>query len=104
MSRDIKQRYRSECGHSLHGRRPTHLVKQILGFTLALLLLTTPIPALVWDKPGHRVVATLATNLLTADARAQLAALLDPGLTLADISTWADDIRPSRPNTGPGTT
>ncbi len=48
-----------------------------------------------------RVVATIATTLLTAQAQAQVASLLDPGTTLADISTWADDIRPSRPNTGP---
>jgi len=27
--------------------------------------------------------------------------LLDPGTTLADISTWADEVRSSRPNTGP---
>ncbi len=45
--------------------------------------------------------ATLATTLLTAEAQAQVADILDPGATLADISTWADEVRPSRPNTGP---
>ncbi len=48
-----------------------------------------------------RVEATLTTTLFTAEARPQVAALLDPGTTLADISTWADDIHHSRPNTGP---
>ncbi len=48
-----------------------------------------------------RVVATIAMTLLTCEAQAQNADFLDPGTTLADISTWADDIRPSRPNTAP---
>jgi hypothetical protein len=47
------------------------------------------------------VVATLASTLLTPEAQAEVAALLDSGTTLADIATWADDIRVSRPNTGP---
>lgn len=64
-------------------------------------LLTAPIPAHAWRKAGHRVVATLATTLLTAEAQAQVTSLLDPGVTLADISSWADGIRPSRPTTGP---
>ncbi len=68
---------------------------------LTCLLLAAPTPALAWGKAGHRVVATLATTLLTIEAQAQVAALLDPGATLVDISTWADDIRPSRLNTGP---
>jgi len=64
-------------------------------------LLAAPIPGLAWGKAGHRVVATTATTFLTAQAQSQVADLLDPGTTLADISTWADDIRPGRPNTGP---
>jgi len=85
-----------------------HLPLALRGFGLGagavavlLALLFSALPAAAWRKAGHHVVATLATTLLTTEAQAQLAILLDPGTTLADISTWADDIRPSRPNTGP---
>ena len=60
---------------------PTHLT-----IPLALLL-TTPIPSLASGKAGHRVVAVVATTLLTTEVQAQISNLLDPGLTLADIST-----------------
>ena len=70
-----------------------------LAVLLALLLI--PLPVAAWGKAGHRAVATLATTLLSAEAQAQVATLLDPGTTLADISTWVDEVRPSRPNTGP---
>jgi len=66
-----------------------------------LVLLLIPLPALAWGKAGHRVAATIATTLLTAEAQAHVANLLDPGTALADISTWADDIHASRPNTCP---
>ena len=65
------------------------------------LCLAIPTPALAWGKAGHRVVATLAMSLLTPDARSQVTDFLGPQVTLAEISTWADEVRPSRPNTGP---
>jgi hypothetical protein len=43
-----------------------------------------PPSALAWGKAGHRVVATLATNLLTPEATFQIVDLLGPGVTLAD--------------------
>jgi hypothetical protein len=46
-------------------------------------------------------VASLGEDLLTPEARRELTTLLDPGTTLADVSTWADEVRASRPNTGP---
>ena len=101
VGRDVKQRYRSEGGVTPSmPRRSMHVVKQVIGLGLALTL-AGPIPTLAWGKAGHRVVATIATTLLTGEARAQVADLLDPGTTLADISTWADEVRPSRPNTAP---
>ena len=75
--------------------------RKALAITVALTLLASPSPALAWGKAGHRVVATLATSLLTPEARSQFADLLGPNVTLAAISTWADEIRSSRPNTGP---
>ncbi len=65
------------------------------------LVLASPPPALAWGKAGHRVVATLAASLLTPAARTQVTDLLGSGVTLAQIATWADEVRASRPNTGP---
>ena len=73
----------------------------LLTFGVLVLLTASAPPAFAWGKAGHRVVATLATSLLTPEAQNQVADLLGPGVTLADIATWADDVRPSRPNTGP---
>jgi len=52
-----------------------------LAVLLALLLI--PLPVAAWGKAGHRAVATLATTLLSAEAQAQVATLLDPGTILA---------------------
>ena len=66
-----------------------------------VLVLAFPPPAFAWGKAGHCVVATLASSLLTPEARSQVADLLGPNVALAAIATWADEVRSSRPNTGP---
>lgn len=63
---------------------------------LALLLgLGMPFAAQAWGGKGHHVVAHIAEHHLTAAARARVDALLalEPGATLASISTWADENR-----------
>ena len=40
-------------------------------------------------------------SLLTPNARSQVADFLGPGVTLAEIATWADEVRRSRPKTAP---
>ena len=44
---------------------------------------------------GHRLIAALADQQLSVQARSEIAWLLaiEPGATLASISTWADDTR-----------
>jgi hypothetical protein len=67
-----------------------HLVR------LALALLSaTPSVALAWGSEGHQRIAEVAADLLTPAARAEALRLLalEPGSTLASISTWADEIR-----------
>ena len=71
------------------------------GSCALVLCFACPPPALAWGKAAHRVVATLAMSLLTPDARTQIADLLGPNATLAEISTWADQVHSSRQNTGP---
>ena len=48
-----------------------------------------------WGVEGHQVIATLAEQQLTAAARQEVARLLalEPGETLASVSTWADEHR-----------
>jgi hypothetical protein len=44
-------------------------------------------------------VALVAATLLTPAAQSQVAQLLGPTTTLAEVATWADDIRKERPQT-----
>ncbi len=64
-----------------------------------LLIFSHPISAFAWGGIGHRVVARIAEQHLTPKARQEINKLLQPGETLASISTYADEIRNSRPDT-----
>ena len=58
-------------------------------------------PARGWGRLGHRVAAKIAEARLTPAARAAVASLLEPGESLADVSTWADEVRRDIPESGP---
>ncbi|HWE39714.1 MAG TPA: S1/P1 nuclease [Isosphaeraceae bacterium] len=58
-------------------------------------------PAGAWGRLGHRAAARLAMSRLTPEAKKAVAELLEPGETLADASTWADEVRRDRPKTAP---
>ncbi len=55
-------------------------------------------PGWAWGQQGHRIVGIVAEAYVTPDARAQLESLLG-GASLAEISNWADEVRPDRPET-----
>jgi hypothetical protein len=57
----------------------------------AYLLLGLARPALAWGRMGHRASARLAESRLSPQARAIIRDLLEPGESLADASTWADE-------------
>jgi hypothetical protein len=59
--------------------------------------------AWAWGPDGHRIVARIAEDRLTAKARAGVTALLAPGQSLADnyVCNWPDYIRDDQPETGP---
>jgi len=80
---------------------------------IALLLL--PRSTWGWGCRGHQIVALIADKQLTAEARAGVESLIgDPGTVtdiprscsttglppIAHVSTWADDVRNARPDTG----
>lgn len=58
--------------------------------TVCLALLATP--AFAWGQNGHRVTGAIAEQHLTPSARRQVRALLGVE-TLAEASTWADEMR-----------
>ncbi len=70
-------------------------------FPILTLGLSCPLPAFAWGSVGHQVIANLAFAQLTPSARTQVDRLLslEPGATLASLSTWADEHR--NPATGP---
>jgi len=69
-----------------------------LGFAA---LLSTPTPAHAWGSEGHHIAAEIAEQFLEPSTAHQVRELLaiDNETTLAQASTWADEIRPQRPET-----
>jgi hypothetical protein len=67
----------------------------------ALLCLGGIVPAFGWGPEGHSLVARLAAARLTPAAAARVAEILGPGTTLASISSWADQVRRARTESGP---
>lgn len=52
-----------------------------------------------WGRTGHRLVARLAAERLTPEARDEVRDLLGKS-SLASIASWGDEIRSQRPETG----
>ncbi len=72
-----------------------------LGLAFAVIPAATPAPAPQrWGELGHRTIARTAELQLSGDARRAARRLLG-GQSLAEVSTWADQIREKRPATGP---
>jgi nuclease S1 len=66
-----------------------------------LIAVQSATPALAWGRLGHRVISRLAEKNLTPAAKAAIAELLEPGESLADSSTWADEVRGRMRETAP---
>lgn len=67
----------------------------------AFVLCFSSLPLFGWGVTGHRIIAALAEQRLAQEdpqAAAAVRALLG-GRSLADISTWADEVRHDRPQT-----
>lgn len=75
--------------------RLTPLAKSLPGglLVLAVVLAVLPPPAHAWGALGHRNLGALSYALLQPAARARVDQLLalEPGATLASVSTWADE-------------
>ena len=71
-------------------------MKRILA--LFLLVVFPSSQSFAWGYKGHQIVGDIARNHLSATAKKNLQALLGND-DLATISTWADEVRPQRPET-----
>jgi hypothetical protein len=65
---------------------------------LALLLAPTTV-AHPWGSEGHSIVAEIAQRHLTPAASEKVREILGGNISLASIASWADDVRPLRPQT-----
>ncbi len=72
-----------------------------LTLIVALLVTLQATPCWAWGRLGHRVISRLADKHMVPTAKAGVAALLEPGESLADASTWADEHRRELPKTAP---
>lgn len=70
--------------------RPIPLVAAVLA---ALIGWQAASPAWAWGRLGHRAIAEFAGHHISPAARAAIAELLEPGESMADASTWADENR-----------
>jgi hypothetical protein len=68
---------------------------------ILLLALQSAAPVWAWGRLGHRVISQIAEKHLNPKAKLAIAALLEPGESLADASTWADEHRRELPRTAP---
>ncbi|HWC99072.1 MAG TPA: S1/P1 nuclease [Candidatus Sulfopaludibacter sp.] len=68
---------------------------------LGAALVCAVLPAYGWGPEGHSIIARIADAQLTPAARARVAEILGPGVTMASISSWADQVRRERPKTAP---
>jgi hypothetical protein len=79
-----------------------HRTGRALLVSLAVFL-TTTIQARAWGYEAHRIIAEIAEQFLIPETAHQVRELLavENVTTLADVSTWADEIRLQRRETGP---
>jgi hypothetical protein len=54
-----------------------------------------------WGAVGHRTIAYIAQDRLTPEARREVRRILGPDENLVYVSTWADTIAHTRPETAP---
>src|SRR5579871_2648772 len=63
-----------------------------VAWRFAVLIALAPSAARAWGTLGHRVVAEIAQQHLSPEARAAVTKALG-GHTLADVANWADELR-----------
>ena len=68
--------------------------------TITLIAVLIPSVCFAWGRDGHRITGFIAAKYLTPQAAAAVKDLLG-NESLADVSTWPDEIRRQRKHTAP---
>ena len=68
---------------------------------LGLLLALYSLPGFAWGPEGHRLVARMAQEMLTAEAADRIQVTLQPGENIGALASWADEVRNTRKETEP---
>jgi hypothetical protein len=89
-----------------HNNEMTRVVEASLTCSLLaalVLLVGSSVEAIAWGYTGHQIIAEIAEQFLEPDAARNVRDLLaiENVTTLAEVSTWADQIRVQRPETAP---
>ena len=56
-------------------------------------------PAFAWGRQGHRIVATIAEQNISAQTGLRIKQILGNSVKLADVANFADDVRDEHPET-----
>ncbi|MCH7813784.1 MAG: S1/P1 nuclease [Planctomycetes bacterium] len=68
------------------------MLRSLSGKTAFFLAVLVATPCFGWGRDGHKITGTIATHYLTPEAKVGVTALLGDQ-SLAEVSTWADEIR-----------
>src|SRR5690242_20579764 len=68
---------------------------------LFVCLVATSVPGFAWGPEGHSLVARIADAQLNPAVHARVVEILGDGKSMASVASWADEVRRSRPETGP---
>lgn len=69
-------------------------MKKPLAIAISLLMfLASTAPALAWGDDGHETIGKIASLRITQHTRQRLGSILKSGDTLANMATWADDVK-----------
>jgi hypothetical protein len=100
QSNRLDQALRAPDSRPMFRRYPNRLSVAIT--TALAFVLCSPGAALAWGSEGHRIAAEIAEQYLEPASARQVRELLaiENTTTLAEVSTWADEIRGQRRETG----
>jgi hypothetical protein len=77
-------------------------MKRFIAILIGLTVLIAPInSAFGWGDDGHQTVGKIASLRIKPKTAQQLSQILQPGETLANISTWADTVKERMGTTDP---
>jgi hypothetical protein len=77
-------------------------MKRTVSFLLsAIIFVAAPVSALAWGDNGHQTVGKIASLRIKPRTAQKIAEILKPGETLANIASWADNVKERMGKTDP---